>query len=112
MLRGSAVGFTGDNTPPGCLLASSAISCSEAANDVKQTLASIRGAIEERLRLRIVRSVFEKQLPPDTDAQGLAALTMAVIQGMSTLARDGAPRAKLLQVADMALRSWPLDGAR
>jgi hypothetical protein len=32
---------------------------------------------------------------------------MAVIQGMSTLARDGASRAKLLRVATSAMHAWP-----
>lgn len=107
LLHASAIGFTGDSTPAGCLLASSAISCSAAAQEVRQALAAIRGGIEERLRLKIVQSIGARQLPADTDAATLAALTMVVIQGMSTLARDGAPRAKLLQVAEVAMRSWP-----
>ncbi len=107
LLRISAIGFTGESTPPGCLLASSAISCSEAANDVKLELAEIRRGIEARLRSKILESIDARQLPVDTDADGLAAMTMAVIQGMSTLARDGASREKLLQVAAVAMRSWP-----
>jgi hypothetical protein len=31
-----------------------------------------------------------------------------VIQGMSTLARDGASRKKLLRVANIAMQGWPL----
>ena len=31
---------------------------------------------------------------------------MALIQGMSTLARDGAPRKKLLMIVDEAMRAW------
>ena len=37
----------------------------------------------------------------------LAAHTMAVIQGLSTWARDGATRDKRLQVAAVAMRAWP-----
>lgn len=100
LLRAAAVGFTGADTPPGCLLATGAIACSAAAADVQGELAAIRAGIEAQLRARI-------------DAEGLpepavqAAHVMAVIQGMSTLARDGAPRARLLAVADLALRGWP-----
>ena len=36
LLKAAAEGFTGQDTPAGCLLASSAISCSETANDVKE----------------------------------------------------------------------------
>lgn len=112
LLRASAIGFSGESTPPGCLLASSAISCSDAANDVKLELAAIRRGIEARLRTKILQSIEDKQLPADSDADGLAATTMAVIQGMSTLARDGATREKLLRVAAVAMRSWPSVGNR
>ena len=108
MLTGSAIAFTGENTPAGCLLASAALSCSDGAADVRQTLGAIRHGMEAQLCARIVKGVELKELPADTDADALAGLTMAVIQGMSTLARDGAPRDKLLRVAASALHAWPL----
>lgn len=107
LLRVAAIGFTGKDTPPGCLLASSAISCSDSANDVRLELAAIRRAIEARLRAKILASIEQQALPDDTDADSLAAMTMAVIQGMSTLARDGATRDKLLAVGHAAMRAWP-----
>ena len=107
LLRVAAMGYTGEQTPPGCLLASSAISCSAAADDVKEELAAIRRGIEARLRDKIVWSIDNGQLPADTQADTLAGMTMAVIQGMSTLARDGATRDKLLKVAETAMRVWP-----
>jgi AcrR family transcriptional regulator len=107
LLRSSAIGFTGADTPPGCLLASSAISCSIAAMDVQRELAAIRLSIEARLRDRIVTGVEAGELPPAADADVLSAHVMAVIQGMSTLARDGASREKLLRIADAAMAAWP-----
>jgi AcrR family transcriptional regulator len=110
LLRAAAIGFTGESTPRGCLLASSAISCSATAQDVKQALADLRMGIEASLRDKIKRSIKHGSLPPGTDAAALAGHTLAVIQGMSTLARDGASRASLLKVADMAMRCWPCVG--
>ena len=110
LLRTAAIGFTGDSTPRGCLLASAAISCSASAQDVKDTLTDLRKAIESSLRDKIKRSVKDGSLPAGTDTAALAAHTMAVIQGMSTLARDGATRASLLKVADMAMQCWPAAG--
>lgn len=107
LLRSSAIGFTGADTPPGCLLASSAISCSAAAIDVQRELAAIRLSIETRLRDRIVTGIEAGELPAATGAEALSAHVMAVIQGMSTLARDGASREKLLWVADAAMAAWP-----
>lgn len=107
LLRAAAAGFTGEDTPPGCLLASSAMSCSADAADVQAELAAIRRGIEARLQARIARGVACGELPPGTDADGLAGHVMAVVQGMSTLARDGAQRGKLLRVADAAMAGWP-----
>jgi AcrR family transcriptional regulator len=107
LLRASAVAFTGDKTPAGCLLASSAISCSASAADVQRALAKIRHGVEERLCRRIAADPALRKVRPKIDAEALAAHIMAVIQGMSTLARDGATRAKLLRVASTAMMAWP-----
>jgi|UPI000832DA9C AcrR family transcriptional regulator len=109
LLEGSAIAFTGTTTPPGCLLATGAISCSTAAQDVQAELARMRGAIEDRLRAKIADAVEGGELPGGTDPEALAGLIMAVIQGLSTLARDGAPRDKLLRVASNAMSAWPQD---
>lgn len=107
LLRAAASGFTGSDTPPGCLLASSAISCSAAAADVQGGLAAIRRGIEARLHGKIVQAMEVGELAADADADALAGHIMAVIQGMSTLARDGAPRDKLMRVAAAAMMAWP-----
>ena len=60
------------------------------------------------MRDKIVSSVEAGLMPAESDAEALAAHTMAVIQGMSTLARDGAPRDKLLRVVDAAMQAWPV----
>lgn len=110
LLQASVIGFTGADTPPGCLLASSAISCSAAAADVQVELASIRRSIEAHLRLRIEHAVAIGEMPASSEAVALAGHIMAVIQGLSTLARDGATREKLLRVASAAMAAWP-DGS-
>ena len=107
LLRASAVGFTGTDTPPGCLLASAAISCAATAADVQGELAAIRRRIEARLRDRIIRAIEAGELSGEAEADALAGHIMAVIQGMSTLARDGATREKLMRVAAIAMLSWP-----
>ena len=107
LLRAAAIGFTGADTPPGCLLASAAISCSAAAADVQGELAAIRRGIERRLRERIARAIAAGEMNVEADADALAGHVMAVIQGMSTLARDGATRETLMRVAATAMRAWP-----
>lgn len=107
LLVASATGFTGEDTPAGCLLATSAISCSNSASDVQAELAVIRRGIEACLRDKIVSSIDAGLMPAESDPEVLAAHTMAVIQGMSTLARDGASRDKLLRLVDAAMKVWP-----
>lgn len=110
LMSGAAIGFTGSDTPSGCLMATSAISCSDDAADIQAELAGIRRGIEAHLRQRISRAVDSGELPPEADAKALAGLVLTVIQGMSTLARDGATRAELLGVADAAMTGWPRPG--
>jgi AcrR family transcriptional regulator len=107
LLQTSAIGFTGESTPPGCLLASSAASCSSAAEDVQKILAEIRFTIEKHLRDKILRDRTMSKFKSKANAEALAGYIMAVIQGMSTLARDGATRKKLLSIASAAMMAWP-----
>ena len=107
MLVAAATAFTGEATPKGCLLASATASGSAASADVQRAVAAIRGRIEGLLRTRIERDVAAGALPPNTQAAALAGLALAVIQGLSVLARDGAPRASLLAIAEVAMGAWP-----
>ena len=107
LLLNSAHGFTGSDTPTGCLLATSTLSCSAGAADVQEAVADIRRGVERHLRTKITADIVAGVMSPATDAASLAAMTMAVIQGMSTLARDGAPRKKLTAIAKLALKAWP-----
>lgn len=108
LLEAAATGFTGEDTPPGCLLASAAISCSAEAADVQNELAAIRRRIEARLAAKVTAAINAGRIPAEADADGLAGHVMAVIQGMSTLARDGATREKLMRVAAVAMKAWPV----
>ena len=107
MLEGSAGLFTGEGTPRGCLLATAAITGSHGSADVRAEVAAVRRGIEAGLRARIEAGIAAGEMPVGTDAEALAGLVMAVIQGLSTLARDGASRARLMAVADAAMLAWP-----
>ncbi len=107
LLLESAVAFTGRDTPPGCLLASSAATGSAAAAGVRAALTSIRRQIELALRRKTACDMKAGRLAPETDVAALAAFTVATIQGMSVAARDGADRKKLERIAYTALAAWP-----
>ncbi len=106
MLEGAAAGFTGESTPPGCLLASATASGSAASAEVQAVVAGVRRDIAALVRRRIERDVALGLLAADTDAPALAQLAIGVIQGMSVLARDGIGRAGLLGVAAQAVHAF------
>lgn len=54
-----------------------------------------------------MQAIESGEMGSETDVDALAGHIMAIIQGMSTLARDVATREKLMRVAATSLRSWP-----
>ena len=107
LMTAAATTFTGEATPRGCLLASATASGSAAAADVRDEVADVRRGIERCLQARIRRDIEAGLLPAGASPGALAGLVMAVTQGMSVLARDGASRPSLLAIAEAALRAWP-----
>lgn len=107
LMTAAATTYTGEATPRGCLLASATASGSAAAAEVQGAVANVRRGIEDCLRVRIERDIENGVLPPGSQAAPLAGLVLAVMQGMSVLARDGASRASLLAIAEAALHAWP-----
>lgn len=108
LLTGAAVAYTGEATPAGCLLASATASGSAASADVQAAVAAMRRVVVDCLRDRIDRDLANGVLPQTMDAASFAGLVMAVMQGMSVMARDGASRASLLGIADATLAAWPM----
>lgn len=107
LLEVAATLFTGEITPPGCLLASATATGSAGAEDVRAAVTKIRTSGRSALRRRIEQDMEQGILPSQTDAEGLSDLVFAALQGMSALARDGASRAQLNAVARHVLAAWP-----
>ncbi len=107
MLVTAATTFTGEATPQGCLLASATASGSEASADIRSAVSEVRRGVAALLVDRIDRDVAAKILPASTNAVALSDLILAVVQGMSVLARDGVPRERLLALAEQAMLAWP-----
>ncbi|MFD7063841.1 TetR/AcrR family transcriptional regulator, partial [Streptomyces sp. NPDC059906] len=105
MLREAAAEYTAPGRPHGCLVIHAAANCSTA--EVEESLRERRNANIAAIESRIGADVAEGVLPPDTDAAALARYTGAMIQGMSQQARDGASRAELEALAEIALAVWP-----
>ncbi len=107
LLESAAKAFTGKSTPRGCLLASATASGSTASADVQDAIAEIRRGVAATIVSRIEQDVAAGRLPAETNAVALADLVLAIVQGMSVLARDGVSRRRLLAVARQAMALWP-----
>ncbi|MBX9394092.1 TetR/AcrR family transcriptional regulator [Streptomyces sp. TRM72054] len=104
-LREAAVQYTEPGHPHGCLVIHAAANCS--TPEVEQSLRARRNANIAAFENRIRADIAAGELPPDTDAAALARHAGAMIQGMSQQARDGASRAELEALAEIAMATWP-----
>jgi AcrR family transcriptional regulator len=105
MLREAADEYSRPDHPHGCMIISAAVNCESA--EVTELLRGFREATKAAIKQRIDGDVSAGRLPPGTDTAGLATFYAAIIQGMSTQARDGATREELLAIADRAMAAWP-----
>ena len=107
LMTDAAIAYTGEETPRGCLLASATASGSMASAEVQQAVAEVRRSVQRCLQDRIAQDVTRGLLPSTAEPMQLSCLVMAVMNGMSVLARDGATRVVLLATVRAALRAWP-----
>jgi TetR/AcrR family transcriptional regulator, copper-responsive repressor len=107
VLTESAIRLTDPKYPRGCMVVLSAISVSEEAAKVQSELARCRAGWEREMQARIERGITEGDVAASAHAGALASFYMAVLQGMSLHAKDGASRERLLDIANAALKAWP-----
>lgn len=111
VLYGAVARFTGDGTPPGCLLASASASAtatgSDDAADVRAAVAAMREELRASLLAQVVSDMEVGLLLPETEADALADGTICLIQGLSASTRDGPDRGRLDAMVRLCLRGWP-----
>lgn len=108
LLRGTAEQLTDSKHPAGCLLVQGALACGADAACARRELAARRAMGETAIRKRFERAARDGDLPKHADPAALARYVATVQQGMSVQATTGASRKQLLQVADTAMRAWPV----
>lgn len=105
-LRASARAFSEPGDPRGCLIVLGALNVSETNVEVFRDLSERRMASARDMAGRLKQAVAQGELPATVDCDAIAAFYLAVQQGMSVQARDGATREALLAVADGAMAAW------
>jgi AcrR family transcriptional regulator len=107
LLVDSAAALTGcvADTPRGCMVTLSSIG-SEGHEELGELVRAARAVTLERLLIRLDQAVLANEIPASTDLHALARFVQTIQTGMSILARDGASRAELEAVTNVAMAGW------
>ena len=108
ILEGTIRTTTCPTTPAGCMGVQGALSASDAGREVRELLAAWRNNGCSRVRERFERAVDTGDLPPDTDPALLARYITTLSFGIAVQAASGVDREELQEMADAALRTWPI----
>ncbi|GEB39130.1 TetR family transcriptional regulator [Gluconacetobacter liquefaciens] len=107
LLTTAASQFTRDDQPAGCMIAAAATQCAPTQARLRDLLATQRTQAEAALATRLRAGIASGDLPAETDIEAMAAFYSALLRGMALLARDGAPRERLLEIAGIGMHAWP-----
>jgi hypothetical protein len=105
MLRANADLFTRAVGPRGCMLTRAVSTCPEDDDDVR---ACLDESVEQRIRdieARLERGLTDGEELPCAEVRDLAEYIDAVVHGMAVRAIEGAPRATLHRIVDLAMRT-------
>ena len=106
-LRAVARAFTDPDQPRGCMVGTGALHCAPGNEAIANFAAVARTQGYQRFVATVQEARRRGELPDDTDAEAIARFYVAVVQGMSVQAIDGADREQLDALADIALTAWP-----
>jgi AcrR family transcriptional regulator len=106
-LQDSAVAMTGGDgdLPHGCMATLATVG-GEGHAELGQLMRATRAGGFDLLKARFDKAKGDGDLQATTDTTKLARLVQTVQSGMAIRARDGADRAELEAVAEMALAGW------
>ncbi|WP_069162309.1 TetR/AcrR family transcriptional regulator [Nocardia altamirensis] len=103
-MREAAAEYTRPDWPHGCLVISAGINTTSTA--VAEMLRTMRNQNIGLFTARIQADIDAGILPAELDAAVMARYIGTVLQGMSQASRDGATRAELEKVAELAMHGW------
>jgi AcrR family transcriptional regulator len=107
MLRGSVDNVTSGDGPHGCLGVITSVACGPESQSVREEVVK-RGDIAKRALIeRFERGKSEGDLPAHVDAEGLMRVLVAMLQGISVQANQGATREELERLVESGLALWP-----
>jgi AcrR family transcriptional regulator len=109
LLESAAIEFSRKDLPRGCMISLSGTHQGPDAMPIRDLMVDYRAASESYLAERIRKGIGDGDMSPDVDVDALAAFVHAVVRGMAVQARDGATRARLIEIGRTAMNAWPAD---
>ncbi|GAA3467268.1 TetR/AcrR family transcriptional regulator [Nonomuraea roseola] len=94
--------------PHGCLGVQGALAASDSGRGVRDLLAAWRNNGCSRVRERFQQALDDGDLSPEADPGLLARYVTTLAFGIAVQAASGVGRDELQEMADAALRNWPL----
>lgn len=104
LIHGTAEFLSTPRNPRGCLLIQGALACGTDAEPVKQAMIDWRKSGEAALKKRLQQGQSEGELPAETQPCDFARYLSSIIAGLAVQAANGATRAELRRVAEIAVR--------
>lgn len=108
ILAGCVRTTTRPANPQGCLGVQGALTTSDSGQEVRDLLVAWRNDGYSGVRERFQRAVDDGDLPPGTDPGLLARYVTTFAYGLAVQAASGVARDQLQELADAALRNWPV----
>ncbi|KAA0941136.1 TetR/AcrR family transcriptional regulator [Streptomyces apricus] len=108
ILAGTVRTTTRPAGPHGCLGVQGALTVSDSGQEIRDLLVAWRNGGYSVVRERFRRAVDEGDLPADADPGLLARYVTTLAHGIAVQAASGVDRDELQELADAALRNWPL----
>jgi len=105
LLYGTIEFLATPGNPPGCLSIQGGLACGVETEPVKRAMTEWRRAAETGIRKRLQRAQHEGELPSSTAPADLARYLSTVMAGLGIQAVNGATKAEMRRVAELALHS-------
>jgi AcrR family transcriptional regulator len=108
LMNGAADVASGPGYPGGCLMIQGMLAAGGEAQSIRREMTRRRTAGVSAVAARLERARADGELPVNCDVRALAGFYVTVIRGMAVQGADGASRAELQSVIDMAMTAWPM----
>jgi len=107
MLRGSVDNVMSLHQPHGCMGVITSVACGPEAQSVREEVVKRGDAGKKALTDRFIRAKEEGDLQAHVDPEGLMRVLIAMLQGISVQATQGATREELDRLVETSLSLWP-----